>query len=62
MRELTTSVLLYGPNSHTLGVAIFSLRNDGYITTASALASIAILLIVVLNSIVNAILKDRKKG
>ena len=62
MRELTTSVLLYGPNSRTLGVAIFSLRNDGYITTASALASIAILLIVILNSIVNAILKDRKKG
>lgn len=62
MRELTTSVLLYGPNSRTLGVAIFSLRNDGYITTASALAAIAILLIVILNSIVNAILKDRKKG
>ncbi len=62
MRELTTSVLLYGPYSRTLGVAIFSLRNDGYITTASALAAIAIVLIIVLNTIVNAVLKDRKKA
>ena len=62
MRELTTSVLLYGPYTRTLGVAIFSLRNDGYITTASALAAIAIVLIIVLNTIVNAVLKDRKKA
>lgn len=61
MRELTTSVLLYGPYSRTLGVAIFSLRNDGYITTASALAALTIGLIIILNTIVNAILKDRKK-
>lgn len=62
MRELTTSVLLYGPYSRTLGVAIFSLRNDGYITTASALAAVTIVLIITLNTIVNAILKDRKKA
>ena len=62
MRELTTSVLLYGPYSRTLGVAIFSLRNDGYITTASALAAVAIVLIIALNTIVNAVLKDRKKA
>lgn len=62
MRELTTSVLLYGPYTRTLGVAIFSLRNDGYITTASALAAVAIVLIIVLNTIVNAVLKDRKKA
>lgn len=62
MRELTTSVLLYGPYSRTLGVAIYSLRNDGYITLASALAALAILLIIVLNTVVNAILKDRKKA
>ncbi len=61
MRELTTSVLLYGPYSRTLGVAIFSLRNDGYITTASALAALAIALILILNTVVNAVLKDRRK-
>ena len=53
---------LFWASNFSIGVAIFSLRNDGYITTASALAAIAILLIVILNSIVNAILKDRKKG
>lgn len=61
MRELTTSVLLYGPYSRTLGVAIYSLRNDGYITLASALAALTIFLIIILNTVVNAILKDRKK-
>lgn len=60
MRELTTSVLLYGPYTRTLGVAIYSLRSDGYITQASALASVAILLIIVCNAIVTQITKDRK--
>lgn len=60
MRELTTSVLLYGPYTRTLGVAIYSLRSDGYITQASALASVAIVLIIICNSIVTQITKDRK--
>ena len=62
MRELTTSVLLYGPYTRTLGVAIYSLRSDGYIVDASALAAMTILLIIIVNAIVNAIVKDRKKG
>ena len=61
MRELTTSVLLYGPYTRTLGVAIYSLRSDGYIVDSSALASLAIVLIIICNTVVNAILKDRKK-
>jgi len=61
MRELTTSVLLYGPYTRTLGVAIYSLRSDGYIVDASALAAMTIILIIVCNAIVNAIIKDRKK-
>lgn len=61
MRELTTSVLLYGPYTRTLGVAIYSLRSDGYIVDASALASLAIVLIIICNAVVNAIVKDRKK-
>ncbi len=62
MRELTTSVLLYGPYTRTLGVAIYSLRSDGYIVDASALASMTIILIIIINVVVNAIVKDRKKG
>ena len=61
MRELTTSVLLYGPYTRTLGVAIYSLRSDGYIQRASALASVAIVLIIVCNTIVSHITKERKK-
>lgn len=62
IRELTTSILLYGPYTRTLGVAIYSLRSDGYIVNAAALATVAIIFIYVLNTIVNAIVKDRKKG
>ena len=60
MRELTTSSLLYGPYTRTLGVAIYMLRSDGYITQASALATLTILLIVVVNWIINFITKERK--
>lgn len=60
MRELTTSSLLYGPYSRTLGVAIYSLRSDGYITDASALATLTILLIIFLNWIITQITKERK--
>lgn len=60
MRELTTSVLLYGPYSRTLGVQIFALRDAGMIPQASALASIAIVIIIVCNAIVTEITKDRK--
>lgn len=60
MRELTTSVLLYGPYTRTLGVAIYSLRSDGYIPRASALASVAIVLIIICNTIVTQITKDRR--
>ncbi|MEM1483604.1 iron ABC transporter permease [Oscillospiraceae bacterium PP1C4] len=60
MRELTTSVLLYGPYTRTLGVAIYSLRDSGMIPQASALAAVTILLIIVCNTIVTQITKDRK--
>lgn len=60
MREVTTSILLYGPYTRTLGVHIYSLRDAGYIPQAAALAVIAIGLIMVLNILVTHITKDRK--
>ena len=60
IRELTTSVLLYGPFTRTLGVAIYSLQTDGNLVQASALASFTILLIIVCNALVRFITKDRK--
>lgn len=60
MREVTTSVLLYGPNTRTLGVQIYSLRDAGYMPRAAALGSITIVLIVICNTIVSYFTKDRK--
>ena len=59
MRELTTSILLYGPYTRTLGVQIFALRDSGQIPQASALAAIAILIIIVCNFIVTQITKPQ---
>ena len=60
MRELTTSVLLYGPNSRTLGVQIQQLRVNGYMTQAAALSAVAIAIIMICNGVVKAITKDRR--
>jgi len=45
LRELTTSVLLYGPTTRTIGVAIYALNEDGETVRAAALASIALVII-----------------
>lgn len=46
LRELTTSVLLYGPTTRTIGVAIYALNEDGETVYATALASIALVIII----------------
>lgn len=61
MRELTTSVLLYGPKSRTLGVMIYSLRVNGMIPSAAALSVLTITIIIIMNNLVNYITKDRRK-
>ena len=60
MREVTTSILLYGPYTRTLGVQIYSLRDAGMIPQAAALATVAIGIIIILNTIVTKITKDKK--
>ncbi len=60
MRELTTSVLLYGPFTRTLGVAIYSINSEGNTVQASALATVAIAIIVAGNIALRFITKDRK--
>jgi len=45
LRELTTSVLLYGPTTRTIGVAIYTLNEDGETVYAAALAAIALVII-----------------
>jgi iron(III) transport system permease protein len=46
LRELTVSVLLYGPTTRTIGVAIYTLNEDGETVYSAALAGIALLLII----------------
>jgi len=60
MRELTTSVLLVGPRSKTLGVAIYQFRSGGHMSPAAALSVITIGIIMISNAIVKYIVKDRK--
>ena len=47
LRELTTSVLLYGPTTRTIGVAIYALNEDGETVLAAALSAVALLIIIV---------------
>lgn len=46
LRELTVSVMLYGPTTRTIGVAIYTLNEDGETVYSAALAGIALLLII----------------
>ncbi|KND84119.1 ABC transporter permease [Aggregatibacter actinomycetemcomitans] len=47
LRELTVSVMLYGPSTRTIGVAIYTLNEDGETVYFAALAGIALIIIVV---------------
>ncbi|MFA9438155.1 ABC transporter permease [Uliginosibacterium sp. sgz301328] len=46
LRELTVSVMLYGPSTRTIGVAIYTLSEDGETVYSAALAGIALIIIV----------------
>ncbi|MCP5053926.1 MAG: iron ABC transporter permease [bacterium] len=45
LRELTISVLLYGPDTRTIGVAVYELQDAGYYDTAAALATCVLIVI-----------------
>lgn len=60
MRELTTSILLYGPFTRTLGVAIYSIKEEGNMVQASALAGIAILIIIIGEMALRLVTRERR--
>lgn len=63
LRELTTSVLLYGPTTRTIGVAIYALNEDGETVRAAALASVALVIIFIGEfSIRKLLARFEKKG
>jgi iron(III) transport system permease protein len=62
LRELTTSVLLYGPTTRTIGVAIYTLNEDGETVYAAALSSIALIIIVLGHLIIKRITRSKIEG
>lgn len=60
LRELTVSVLLYGPTTRTIGVAIYTLNEDGETVYSAALAGIALLIIVTGQTIISRFTQTAK--
>ena len=52
LRELTVSIMLYGPSTRTIGVAIYTLNEDGETVLSAALAGIALIIIVLGQSVI----------
>ncbi|MCD7974602.1 MAG: iron ABC transporter permease [Phascolarctobacterium sp.] len=53
LRELTVSIMLYAPTTRTIGVAIYTLNEDGETVMSTALAGVALIIIVVGQSLIN---------
>ncbi len=62
LRELTTSVLLYGPTTRTIGVAIYTLNEDGETVYAATLATVALVIIVIGQVIIKRITRTSVPG
>ena len=60
LRELTVSVLLYGPTSRTIGVAIYTLNEDGETVYAAAMAGVALVIIVTAEVVVKRVFKIKQ--
>ena len=55
LRELTMSILLYGPHTPTLAVAAYEMQSAGYYHIAAALASLIVVVLLILNVIVRRV-------
>lgn len=60
LRELTVSIMLYAPTTRTIGVAIYTLNEDGETVASAALAGIALIIIIVGQTLINRF--TRKAG
>ena len=60
LRELTVSIMLYSPTTRTIGVAIYTLNEDGETVVSAALAGIALIIIIVGQMLINRF--TRKAG
>jgi iron(III) transport system permease protein len=62
LRELTVSIMLYAPTTRTIGVAIYTLNEDGDTVRSAALAGIALILIVTGQIVINCFTARTAKG
>ena len=62
LRELTVSVLLYGPKTRTIGVAIYTLNEDGETVYSAALAAIALIIIVLGEVLIKRLVTSKVKA
>jgi iron(III) transport system permease protein len=62
LRELTTSILLYGPKTRTIGVAIYALNEDGETVYAATLASVALVIIIIGQIVIKRVTRSRTEG
>jgi len=57
VRELTMSTLLYGPNTPTIGVAVYELQEAGYFHIAAALSCIIVVVLFITNTVVKKVVR-----
>ena len=53
LRALTVSTMIYAPTTRTIGVAIYTLNEDGETVMSAALAGIALIIIIIGQTIIN---------
>lgn len=59
LRELTMSILLWGPKTVTIGVAVFEMQEAGYVQISAAFATILLLIVIVGNLFVKWLTKGK---
>jgi len=59
LRELTMSILLWGPKTVTIGVAVFELQEAGYFQISAALASLLLIVVLIGNFLVRLLSKGK---
>ena len=62
LRELTISIMLYAPTTRTIGVAIYTLNEDGETVRSAALAGIALIIIVLGQVLVERVLRKKTQN
>ena len=61
LREQTVSIMLYAPTTRTIGVAIYTLNEDGETVISCALAAIALIIIIVGQTVINHFTKKESE-